>query len=32
VTIVSTAGEERLPRGSKRDLADAILDRVVALR
>ena len=32
VTIVSTAGEERLPRGSKRDLADAILDRVAALR
>jgi phosphopantothenoylcysteine decarboxylase / phosphopantothenate---cysteine ligase len=32
VTIVSTAGEERLPRGSKRDLADAILDRVLALR
>ena len=32
VTIVSTAGEERLPRSSKRDLADAILDRVAALR
>ena len=32
VTIVSTAGEERLPRGTKRDLADAILDRVAALR
>ena len=32
VTIVSAAGEERLPRGSKRDLADAILDRVAALR
>jgi len=32
VTIVSTAGEERLPRGSKRDLADAIIDRVAALR
>ena len=32
VTIVSTAGEERLPRGSKRDLADAIHDRVAALR
>jgi len=31
VTIVSREGEERLPRGSKRRVADAILDRVAAL-
>ena len=31
VTIVSGTGEERLPRGTKRELADAILDRVAGL-
>lgn len=31
VTIVSRAGEEQLPRGSKRRVADAIIDRVAAL-
>ena len=31
VTFVSGAGEERLPRGSKREVADAILDRVAKL-
>ncbi len=31
VTIVLREGEERLPRGSKRQVADAILDRVAAL-
>jgi phosphopantothenoylcysteine decarboxylase/phosphopantothenate--cysteine ligase len=31
VTIVSGTGEDRLPRGTKRELADAILDRVAGL-
>jgi phosphopantothenoylcysteine decarboxylase/phosphopantothenate--cysteine ligase len=31
VTVVSGAGDERLPRGSKREVADAILDRVANL-
>ncbi|HET6830978.1 MAG TPA: bifunctional phosphopantothenoylcysteine decarboxylase/phosphopantothenate--cysteine ligase CoaBC, partial [Solirubrobacterales bacterium] len=31
VTVVTAAEDSRLPRGSKRELADAILDRVVAL-
>jgi phosphopantothenoylcysteine decarboxylase / phosphopantothenate---cysteine ligase len=32
VTIVTRGGDERLPRGSKREIADAILDRVAKLR
>lgn len=32
VTLVSAAGEEHLPRASKRAIADRILDRVIALR
>ena len=31
VTVVSAGGDERLPRGSKREVADAILDRVAKL-
>jgi hypothetical protein len=31
VTIVSGTEEDRLPRGTKRELADAILDRVAGL-
>ena len=31
VTIVSGTGEDQLPRGTKRELADAILDRVAGL-
>ncbi|MFN8112469.1 MAG: bifunctional phosphopantothenoylcysteine decarboxylase/phosphopantothenate--cysteine ligase CoaBC [Solirubrobacterales bacterium] len=31
VTVVSSAGDERLPRGSKREVADTILDRVAKL-
>jgi phosphopantothenoylcysteine decarboxylase/phosphopantothenate--cysteine ligase len=31
VTVVSRSGDERLPRGSKRKVADAILDRVAEL-
>jgi phosphopantothenoylcysteine decarboxylase/phosphopantothenate--cysteine ligase len=32
VTVVTADGEERLPRGSKPEVAGAILDRVVAMR
>jgi phosphopantothenoylcysteine decarboxylase/phosphopantothenate--cysteine ligase len=32
VTVVTAEGEERLPRGTKTEVAGAILDRIVAMR